>query len=307
MLSNKDRAHISMYNLEAFSKLNMRGEQRYHAIDFSTNDRLIGTLAGVIDGTTFVSGYSAGFGGPDFVRHKEQLEPIRHMLDYCVDSLKAIGIRKLIIRAKPTHYSASEPYLHFALLQRGFSITDGNLNFFVDLSKFKSIEDYVQAIKPTARAMLKPILKLNYQWICANNEAERKTAYETLDNNRKLTGASDLSLTYDYLSQLQETFPNHVHFYLMKINDAVVAASLMFQISCRQSQLMYWGDCARDTYPGVMNLVAYHTIHTGLEKKQDAIDLGPSASFKKNNYGAIAFKTNIGGQPNMRHTYTLSW
>jgi Acetyltransferase (GNAT) domain len=300
-----DRSHLCLYNTEAFNALNVSGNQRYHAIDFMSGNRLVGTLAGVIDGTTFTSGYSAGFGGPDFCRDGEQLEAIEGLLDHAVDALLDLGVHTIVIRAKPLHYSPCETYLQFALLRRGFKIDDGCLNFFLDLTRFDSGEKYMVALKSSTRSRLKPTLEIPHQWRRAKQDDEWRTGYSVLQNNRREIGV-ELSLSYEYVIRLRETFPDRIEMYLLELGDAVLAASLVYRISRFQSQVMYWGDHAQGAYPGVMNLMAFHTVCTGLKQGLRGIDLGPSAFFHKQNIGSVDFKANIGATSDMRCTYVLS-
>jgi hypothetical protein len=295
-----------MYNLASFCELNIGSNQRYHRIDFNTGERAVGTLAGVIDGRTFTSGYSAGFGGPDFRRDTERLEVMLDMVEYCATKLIGMGINTLVIRAKPQHYSECEALLHFALLRQGFAITDATLNSFLDLTRFGSTDHYVASLKSSARRELRPALRREHVWRRAQSEQEWRAGYEALRENRERIHSANLSLSYPYLVRMRKNIRDRMEMFLLQAEGGIIAASLVYRIRRGQSQVMYWGDRTRGSYPGVMNLLAFHTVRTGIEEGLHAIDLGPSASFNQESFGGLAFKHSIGAVANMRYTFRRS-
>lgn len=299
-----DLTHLCLYNLPQFSQLNIGPGQRYLRLDYRADDRWIGSLAGVVEGGVFTSGYSAGFGGPDFRREGERLEMVLGLLDHALAELAAQAITTVVIRARPQHYSSAEPYVHFALLRRGFEITSANLNFVLAVGAYGSVEAYVEALKSSARRALRHALAETLIWREAASEADWRAGYDTLAENRRTLHNATLSLSYDYVRRLHETFPRRISLFLLASPNETVAASLFYRITPRHGQVMWWGDRSRGADHGAtMNRVAYHTVASALALGLETVDLGPSTADEAINFGGVGFKTNIGAQPNLRYTF----
>jgi hypothetical protein len=304
-IMNDQAAHLCLYNEEKFSALNIEGQQRYCRIDYRAESRLIGSLAGVIDGGVFTSGYSAGFGGPDFLRDGEQVDFIFGLVDHCLAELGKYGIRRAVIRTKPQHYSASEPYVHFALLRRGFEIVSANINFYLSPGRYNSPEEYVQALKSPNRRHLRHGLAQNYEWNEAGSEEEWQSGYRILAENRRTAHDSGLSLSYDYIVRLRAAFHQRIRLFQLSHEGKGVAAVLIYDISRGRWQVMYWGDLGRGAYVAPMNVLAFHTVVSAMEGSIKTVDLGVSTSDVNINHGGIQFKTNVGGLPDMRYTMAI--
>jgi hypothetical protein len=306
MTSVVDVSHLCLYNRPEFIALNAGDHQRYHRVDFHAEDRLVGTLAGVLEDDTFTSGFSAGFGGPDFSRERERLDLIVGMVDHAVEALGRMGVRRIVIRAKPQHYSASEAYLHFAFLRRRFSIEAVNLNFFLDIQDIQSADRYVQTLKSSSRKALRHALESGYSWIVANDELTWETAYSLLAENRLTQHGVSLSLSYDYIKRFRTVFPHSLALYILRSREEDIAAALIYTISRNRALVMYWGDRARKTQLSAMNAVAYQLVCMGLEEQLKTIDLGPCSTSDRVNFGNAMFKASIGGKPDMRYTFALN-
>ena len=78
-------------------------------LDHVVDGRLVGSLAGVGEGDELVSGYSAPFGGPDFVRGSETVDVGGRRTPGCaVDEAAALGFSTVRIKARPAFYCRSE-------------------------------------------------------------------------------------------------------------------------------------------------------------------------------------------------------
>ena len=302
-----DLHHLCLYNHPAFAALNIVGAQEYLRIDYRAAERLVGSLAGVAEGTTFTSGYSAGFGGPDVVRERERLESIVDMTGHFVEALRGAGFRTLVVRTKPLHYSRNEHYLHFSMLRDGFTIKEENLNFYFDLAQFSDPQDYVDSLRHAPKRQLRLALAEPYRWSPAGEERDWQAAYDVLAESRARHGA-ELSLSYAYLQRLRSAFPGRVRAYLLERAESVVAACLLYVISERHAQVMYWGDREERAVRGgtqapiaVMNLVAYHTVAQGLADGLHTVDLGPSTSTGSVNFGNCHFKSTVNALPDFRY------
>lgn len=305
-----DLTHLSLYNHPDFSGLNVCEGQRYHRIDYQIDGRIVGSFAGVIVGEKFTSGFSAGFGGPDLVREQERLEVVIAFVDHCIAELEGLGVRTIEVRAKPQHYSDNEHYLEFAMLRNGFRPCDENLNFFIDVRSYRTHDDYVDSLRHAPRRQLKLALAQMYTWGESQTAQQLRAAYDVLVQSRERHGAN-LSLSFEYLQHLGNTFPGRLRFFSLDANAGMVAACLVYVIAGPHVQVMYWGDqlVREPRIPGsappiaVMNLVAYRIVEQALAEGWRTIDLGPSTSASNVNFGNCAFKSSINARTNFRRTF----
>ncbi len=301
-------AHLCLFNRAEFAQLNLAGGQRYHRVDVRTAGRLTGSLAGMLAGDTFISGWSAGFGGIDLPRNGERLETVLELVAGVLAQLRADGVRTVRIRAKPFHYSANEALLHFALLRNGFTIEEAQLNYFFDLTRYDSVDDYRRALRHAPRRQVQLAAAQPYAWSEAGDDWQ--AAYEVLRESRERNGAT-LSLSFAYVSALRQLFAGRIKMFVLSRDGAIAAACLMYAVLHGHAMVMFWGDKAqRDGREGssapiaVMNLVALRVVETGLERGLSTIDLGPVTSAGGMNLGNARFKASVDAEPNFR--YTLS-
>lgn len=301
-----DARHLSLFNEPGFAELNFQKDRRYYKFDYVDSDRLVGSLAGTIDEATFVSGYSAGFGGVDFVRDRERLDVVMRLVEQAVENLRSLGISTIRILAKPFHYSENEAFLHFALMQHGFRVEETRLNFYLDLRRYPSIEAYVESLRHPPRRLLLRALGAKTQWSEARSEDEWRGAYDVLAENRTRNGAT-LSLTLESVERLRDRFPKRIRMFTLAINGVCSAACLLYAITPIRTLVMYWGDraSARSTTEekplATMNLVAYRTVETGIAEGIQSIDLGPVSNGSAINYGNCVFKSTVDALPDFRY------
>lgn len=305
--------HLSLFNLPAFSSL--RGDGRlYQRVDVSSGGRFVGTLAGVIWDDEFVSGYGASFGGLDFVRERETLEVVTQVVEDAVQRVRDLGVDRMSVRAKPFHYSRNEEYLHFALLRSGFTATEVNLNFYLDLERLGSPDAYRAGLRHSPERQLRLALAADFVWREALAAEDWTAGYGVLAENRARHGAA-LSLSQAEVSAMREMFRERVRMFLLERGGVCVAAVLLYVINAAHAMVMYWGDLdAADVRTNgdrppiaVMNLVAFRTIETAFSSGFRTIDLGPVSTRERVNFGNARFKASIDSLPNFRYTLTRTF
>lgn len=302
--------HLSIFNLPAFSEL-PDDNRRYERIDVECDGRFVGTLAGVIVGETFVSGYGASFGGMDFIRERETLEIIMRAIDDTVEQIRRLGVAQICVHSKPFHYSRNEEYLHFALCRSGFVVAEVNLNLYLDLERFPTPDAYRTGLRHAPQRQLRLAIAAELDWREASSQEDWVTAYEVLAESRRRNRAT-LSLSFEYLVAMRATFSERVRMFLLENEGHCIAAVLLYAVTPRHAMVMYWGDrgdrmnrTSADQSPvAVMNLVAYRMIEAGLNSGFRTIDLGPVSTNERVNIGNARFKASINAIPNIRYTLT---
>lgn len=312
-VAQQNNGHLSLFNLPAFSSLSNNGAN-YHRIDVEIGGRLVGTLAGVIADDTFVSGYGASFGGMDFPRERETLENVVQAVEAAIDRVRGLGVARMHVRAKPFHYSRNEEYLHFALCRNGFAISEVNLNFYFDLTRWASAGAYQADLRHAPERQLRLALAAGFDWREASEPADWQTAYEVLAESRRRNGAT-LSLSLDGVLAMRQTFGGRVRMFVLERGGVCLAAVLLYAVTPAHGMVMYWGDredrdvrLNGDRPPvAVMNLVAFRTIEVGFARGFRTIDLGPVSTNERINLGNAHFKASINSTPNFRYTLTRTF
>ncbi|MBF0341706.1 MAG: GNAT family N-acetyltransferase [Magnetococcales bacterium] len=291
--------HLSLYNRAGFCALNLQSGQEYLRLDYHEDGRLIGSLCGVRFDDQFVSGYSAGFGGIDMVRDPEELARLPAMISAFCRHLSALGVRQMRIRCKPEGYSTNETMLHFVLLNAGFSILECSLNAHLPVDAYISPEMYIQKLASPPRRCLKHGLKENFVLRVAESLEEWSTGYAVLESNRAQKGRR-LSLTLDYIMRLRQIFPKNIALFLLTHEESVIAAALVYDVTRRCSQVMYWGDAQHALSHSPMNVLAYRLVEQALGQGGRLLDLG--ATTPQGNPGVLRFKQSVAARVGLRFT-----
>lgn len=309
-VAQRSLAHLSLFNTPAYSALYGNGE-RYHRIDVDLGDRFAGSLAGVVADNAFVSGYGASFGGFDFLRERETLENVMQAVDAALAQVRGLGVARMAVRAKPFHYSRNEEYVHFALCRAGFAVSEVNLNFYFDLTRWGSAQAYRSSLRHAPDRQLRLALATDFVWREAAAPADWRTAYEVLAESRHRNGAT-LSLSLERVLAMRNTFGERVRMFVLERDAFCYAAVLLYAVTPAHAMVMYWGDREDRNVRGngerppvaVMNLVAFRTVETAFASGFQTIDLGPVSTNERINLGNAHFKASVNSTPNFRYTLT---
>ena len=199
-------SHLSLFNEPTFISLNLRNGQQYHCIDTKFDSGLVGSTAGVVVDDEFISGYSAPFGGPDFVRKAETIERVNAVIFDLVVAMQNQQWKSVRINAKPSSYSMSEVPLQISLLNNGFSLEAWEISHSIHIERFARIEDYDAELRPTARKKLRHLEKEPFSFAEAVDDPDWFDCYQLLSKNRAAKGRK-LKLSFDYILRIRDTFP----------------------------------------------------------------------------------------------------
>lgn len=292
--------HLIMFNTRAFNAVSPTdGASRYHRIDHNAkNGRLIGSLCGMIEGTSFTSGWGAPFGGPDFMRGTETVPNIGDLIDQALSNLRARGIKTVRILTKPTFHGQSEIYVTQALFQRGFQVEAAELNHHVDLGPVASPEDYLASLPSPSRQDVSRALKGPFIFEEAISDADICTAHNLLTANRT-RGKRSRPSSLEYIRDLQAAFPGNIRWFLLKHKTIPVAAVLQYNITDVHAVIIDWGD-DHNLQCSPMNLLAYPVFEQARADGLATVDIGLSSVNGVPNPDHVRFAESIGCHPGHR-------
>jgi Acetyltransferase (GNAT) domain len=294
--------HLSLFNLPAFHDLTLKAGQRRLQLDHYADDRLVGSLVGVVTGDEFASGFSAPFGGVDLVRETETLPRMIDLLAATCAELDRQGIGTIRCHARPPIYSRADVNMQFALLSSGFVVESWELNQHFDLAGMATAGDYVARLGWRGRRDLRRAAAQGLAFAEDLEPAQRAESYEVLRVNREAKGRP-MRLPPDYLEGLRSLLPGRIRTFSLRDSGVACAAAVVYLIRPGRWLLVYWGDAMHQLEQSPMNLLAYELAARALSDGIDLIDLGISSAYGQLNAGLAQFKESIGAQSTLRFEF----
>jgi hypothetical protein len=294
--------HLSFFNLPAFHELTLAAGQTRLQIDRYDDDRLIGSLVGVVTGDEFACGFSAPFGGIDLVRDTESPPRILGLVEAACADLEGRGIKTIRVHARPPIYSQAEIGMQFALLSRGFRIESFEINQHLDLTGLASADEYAARLGTRGRRDLRYAAGLGLEFREDVEPGQRAEAYEIIRANHEAKGRP-LRLSLDYLEKMRAALPGRVRFFSLLAAGRTCASAVTYLIRPGRWLLVYWGDAAHSLAQSPMYLLAYKLVESALSEEIVLLDLGISSVYGELNAGLAQFKEKVGGQSTLRFEF----
>jgi hypothetical protein len=287
-----------LFNRPSFHELNHRDGQlaRYLRSD-GADGQLIGGLAGIRVGADFISGFSAPFGGFDFVNPNETADNISHVVHESITRLGAEGVTRVQVKLPPAAYGPNEAMVQFALLNAGFSVSRCELNQHVPLANHQSIDDYRNQLRPAAQKTLRHLLAAGLDFGEVLDPAGWHRAHQLLAANRDRKGRR-LALSADYVQTAREVLRPAVRMFALTRADEQIAAALVYRVAPAHELVVAWGDAEHDLPRSPMLLLAYRLVELFLAEHAVVMDLGISNEPEGDrelaaNYGLVQFKRSV--------------
>jgi Acetyltransferase (GNAT) domain len=305
-----------LFNRPDFHALNHRSGQRAGYIEVHDRDgRLLGGLSGIREGDTFVSGFSAPFGGVDLVNPHETVENIDRVVQESLRTLRDEGVTRIQVRLPPAAYSANEDVVQFSLLNAGLQVERCELNQHIPIADWQSIAAYQSSLRPAAQKTLRHLMTLGLTFRPLDTDAEWDRAHELLAANRARKGRR-MALSADYVKTARAQLGSQVRMYELTLGTTAVAAALVYQVTPGCDLVVAWGDSEHEFKRSPMILLAYHLVELALQNNVRILDLGISNEPERQpqpsgdlglspNFGLAQFKRTTLAQVQPR--FTMTW
>ncbi|SDJ53075.1 Acetyltransferase (GNAT) domain-containing protein [Frankineae bacterium MT45] len=279
-----------LFNWASFHELNLGGAGRPSGSGLSEQDvfftevhddagRMLGGLSGVRDGDTFISGYSAPFGGFDFVDDRETNDNIADVVLGSVSNIQAAGVRSMRLKLAPTCYSDNEPVVQFTLLNAGFTVERCELNQHIPVASWRTPLEYVHNLRPAAQKTLRYLLTEELTFGEVTDDAVWAQAYNLLAENRLRKGRR-FALSAEYLARARTQLSPHVRMFALRHGHGegsqLVAAALVYRVAPGRDLVVAWGDSEHELKRSPMMLLAYRLVERAIADGVGVIDLGIS-------------------------------
>jgi len=288
-----------LFNTEQYHRCNMREDQRYVRLEHGPDGKLAATLAGVLHERVLECGYSAPYGGIDFVAEFESPSVIERAVAAFIDQAREAGAGLIRIRCKPLHASSLEPLIQFALLQHGFQVERSGLSQAIRVGDLADMTRYVELLRSSPRRALHHGMKMDLAWSLAETAEEWATGYDVLQRNRAARGAA-LKYSLAYLENMRGIFPGKLRMGLLRHQQHTVAASLVYRVLPAVEYVAAWGDANHSLPHSPMNFLAYRLVQDAKERGIPLVDLGLSSNNGVADDGLVNFKRHVLAESSLR-------
>ena len=288
--ATSDGEHLLLYSRRSFGRRTLRAGDRWMTAEVHDGTRLVGSLSGTVHGSTWWSGYSAPFGGPDFVRPVESPANVTRVLEAAMSKARQQGLSALRITLRPPSYSRNEGLVSHCAVQLGFRPVTSELSCAIDIGAMSDAGDYARSLKSAARKVLRR--HENEPW-GYRETADWADAYQLLVANRAAKGRN-LRLDLDYLQGVREDHPGKLRMCILEHGGTPVAAALLYRLLPDVDSVQYWGDRpgALDFSP--MPQLAAEVCGQAIADGVRIVDLGKSSIDGTPDEGLVRFKRRVG-------------
>jgi hypothetical protein len=312
-----DSAWRRIFNRPEFHQLNQRAGHtpRYLEVRDAAG-KLIGGLAGVIKAadaedsvggeSTFTSGFSAPFGGFDFVEPHETAENVTLLIQDVLRQLEFLGVSRVELKLPPLCYSPNEAMIQFTLLNVGFQATRVELNQHLPVADWASVADYQAQLRPAAQKTLKHLNTADLRFHELQTDEEWAVAHALLAANRARKGRR-LALSSDYVATARRALSPNVRMFQLTHHQGPsepngsaagtpVAAALVYRVEDGRDLVVAWGDGEHQLKRSPMLLLAYRLVENAIAEGVRLLDLGISSEEvadtggQEPNFGLAQFK-----------------
>lgn len=286
------------YNSVAFCELNCRKVAKVRYLLIHEGKTKLGIVLGERAEGLF-SPFSAPFGG--FVTNRT---PRLEHIDEAVEALKkyaeAIGKPITITLPPPIYDPLLTNKTAHSLLRFG-RIDHTDINYHFDIADF---DGYESRLKLHAKQKLRAALKAHFTFChIPSDDAEGVSrAYEVIRMNREEHGYP-LRMTLNEVLKTIKIIP--ADFFLLSLNNADVAAAMVYHAADGIRQVIYWGDREGFAELRPMNALAYYLFEYYHKQGARILDIGPASDSGTPLYGLCGFKESIGCAATLKHTFVL--
>lgn len=280
------------YHIYARSDFNILNKTKVDEIlflGFKDKKYRLGIILGRNE-NTLRSPFSAPFGGFIYLKNDVRINHI----DESIIELEKYAIKKELLHIEialpPAIYNYSFISKQINSLYRAnFNIDKIELNYHFDLKNFTA--NYVENIWYNARRNLKIALKEELSFSYCKNIQEKMLAYEIIKVNRKSKGFP-LKMSWDQIFVTIEIIK--ADFFLVNFRDKTIASAMIYPVSNKIYQIVYWGDNPVYSELKPMNFLSYKIFEYYKKLGAEIIDIGTSTENSIPNLGLAEFKESIG-------------
>lgn len=293
-----------IYNSVEFLLLN---QSKCESIDFLSFDKdnipIFGIVLGIIQNSCY-SPFSSPFGGFSSIKNNVSIENLESAIYLMTEHYIKEKKDKINITLSPIFYNEDFISKTINCLHRlNYRISKIDLNYTLSKDRFQNEVDYLKIIKRNAKKNLNRAKSSNFVFNKCDGLEEIKEAYEVIALNRKHKGYP-LKMSFNQVIETIKVV--NADFFLLKLQNENIAASMVFHINKEIVQIIYWGDKPGFEDKRPMNLLSLEIFKYYFNNGIKYIDIGPSSENSIPNTGLCSFKESIGASSNLKFSFVYN-
>ena len=273
-----------------FNNLNSNKCESIHFLLFKEDKYKLGIIGGICN-DKFYSPFSAPFGGFSFVNNNTGIEYIDRAVELLIEWSTIKNLDGIYLTLPPAIYDHSFVNKQInCLYRKNFNIEKLELNYTYLIKNFD--EEYINNIWKNARNNLRKAFKQDLKFIRCENIGDKKKSFEIIEQHKKIKGYP-LRMSWELIVQTISIIEADF-FLVLDVDHTPVASSMVFWITEKIVQIIYWGDVQEYSHYRTMNFLSYKIFEYYSLKGIEIVDLGPSSENSVPNLGLGSFKESIG-------------
>ncbi|MGL4993322.1 MAG: hypothetical protein ACRC6R_04215 [Bacteroidales bacterium] len=289
-----------VFNTPSFAQINQSKCQRLHYLLFKDSKLRLGLILGEKQESLYCP-FSSPFGcfeqaDKGFIN----LEIVDQALSLLKEYASNQG-KRLTITLPPVNYDRdliSKMVSSFSRL--GFIQESVDLSYYIPTCDPQS---YRERLKRNARKNLSRSESSDLSFIVAQSDSEKVLAYDVIKHNRQSKGYP-LRMSYEDIIMTSSVV--RINFFLIMRASEAIASAIVFDVTDRISQVVYWGNIESYSDMRPMNFLAIKLVEHYHYRGVDILDIGPSTEDGLPNYGLCEFKSSIGCESDLKFKFTFN-
>lgn len=281
--------YAAIYLSPKFNDLNRLKVDGLKCLLFADDKVRLGLIAGIKDNELHTP-FSAPFGGFSAVKNNVGLESLSLAVKSLESYAHELGVTGINITLPPMFYCETmTSKVMNALYCNNFDVSNVDLNHHFDLSRFN--ENYPQSLIQSSRKNLRIACEKGMSFRECDSLEDREMVYDVIRLNRQSKGYP-LRMTFEQVCETCQLLRSY--FFVTEYEGAPVSAAIVFQVSEKIAQVIYWGDMPDNSRLKSMNFIAFKVFDYLHKQGFLTLDIGPSSLNSQPNLGLCNFKESLG-------------
>jgi hypothetical protein len=287
-----------LYKSVGFNKLNIHKCDRLLFLLFKEGKQKLGLIAGIIN-NKFLCPFSAPFSCFSIDDDNIKFHYFNDSMIVLEEFLRKRTIENVKFVLPPRYYNDQ------VLAKLAMSFTMNKYSIFPEIDHYYYLKDYVKyeddSMGKDMRYKIHKAVKNNLIFRKASTIEEIRAAYDIISVNKSIK-KYDQSIPFEELIEISKQI--EVETFLIFHGTVPIASAILYNLTPKISQIIYWGNLPvfSGLYP--MNYLAWNLFKYYYKKNYDLIDLGTSMEGNEVNLGLCNFKESLGCTSSLKYTFT---
>lgn len=286
---------FSCFGTRKFNQLNASKVEKLHFLSYELDTPCLGIVFGEKDGL-WKSPFSAPFGG--FTRAKNvTMEVLQDAIRGLCELAKERRFSFRIVQPPVFYDQTFYAKVVAAMGNCGVSVSYTDINYAFD---YRDCSSYENRLHHMGKRNLKQVQKMNYRFERVTDLEDKKIAHQIIQQHYKAKGYP-LWMSLEALDETSKIIP--IDFFLLKLDDIPVSATIIYRVTEKIAQMIYWGALPEYWDKRPLNYLAREMFECYRSLKMDFLDLGPASLDGNPSNGLCTFKESVGCFADLKYAF----